>query len=313
VIRVAGILEEVSTEDTPGLPHSDSGFVLILRRPSDITLVSRAPFWTTELLARLALAGLILLLVSLAWVRSLRVRVDQRTRQLARETQQRRHEEVEFAAVLSERKRLAAELHDTLEQSLTGVSLQLQAADLARAAGAEPQTHLELANRLLERSREEIRRSVWDLRSETLDSRDLHAAVLSLARAGAGSGGPAVTVEVQGSPEPLPDLIANHLLRVVQEAVRNADKNGRATAIRIALRYLADAVEVEVTDNGCGFDPATAPGTDSGHFGLQGIRERAARLGGQAVIRSAPGQGTVISARVPWSPRVTRAGSSASA
>ena len=269
-------------------------FRLLLRSPGDVVVVQQASWWTARRLLW-ALGGAAgLLAIVLLWNMQLRRRVERRTARLAVEMRARLTAE----SRIGERTRLAAELHDSLAQSLTGVALQLQAAEMARAQAPEeiPQ-HVALARELLDASREEVRRCVWDLRSQVLDQRDLPAAIAEVGRQM--GGGVRVEVCTEGDMLPLSDMAAHTLLRCAQEAMTNAVSHGSATVIHVLLRFAADHVSLRVEDNGCGFDPARAPGMADGHFGLQGMRERVKRLEGEFTLASQPGQGTKIDIRIP--------------
>jgi signal transduction histidine kinase len=286
--------------------ENDGGWTLLLRGEEDVRVEMPAPFWTSSRLGRFALGTAAASLAALIWAVTLRGQVARRSRALALAERERRDREVEFAAVLAERKRLAADLHDSLAQGLTGVSLQLQAAEMARQARQPEQVdHLGLAARLLDQARTELRRSVWDLRSETLDLHDLPGALRGLAaREGLGE---ALTVEVdvEGEARPLPDLVANHLLRLAQEALHNAVRHGGARRVKIRLGFQPARLRLGVEDDGRGFDPGAAPGPAEGHFGLATLRERATRLGGILDLRSAPGRGTRVEVDVPLPPGVS--------
>jgi signal transduction histidine kinase len=164
---------------------------------------------------------------------------------------------MEYKTTQRERSRLATDLHDTLEQALTGVSLQLQAVELFR--GNDPDrsaTHLRLAQQFLDRSREDMHRTVWDLRAHGLDGRGIVEALRDqLGRMVAGSPIRS-TVESVGQNQDLPDFIAVNLLRLAQEAVTNTLNHGAATQVDVCLDFRADGVTLRVTDDGCGFDPA---------------------------------------------------------
>lgn len=99
----------------------------------------------------------------------------------------------------------------------------------------------------------------------------------------------------------VPALVANHAFRVAQEALTNAVKHGRARQITVEVHHHGGRLALRVADNGAGFELTAAPGLGTGHFGLHGLRERAARLGGTLTIESAPGRGTTISLEVPLS------------
>jgi signal transduction histidine kinase len=129
-----------------------------------------------------------------------------------------------------------------------------------------------------------------------LDQRDLPAA---LAEVGRQMGGAKVEVRTEGDARPLADRAVHALLRCAQEAMTNAVNHGSATQFAVLLRFEAGHVGLRVEDNGCGFDPALAPGMEEGHFGLQGMRERVKRLEGEFALASRPGGGTRIDIRIP--------------
>jgi signal transduction histidine kinase len=106
-------------------------------------------------------------------------------------------------------------------------------------------------------------------------------------------------VTVNGEARELPDFIAGHLLLLAQESMTNAIKHAHPKNIHIALEFDESSVELCVHDDGAGFDPGHAPGLAEGHLGLQGMRERMKRLGGEVKVESSPGHGTTIRAIVP--------------
>ena len=211
-------------------------------------------------------------------------------------------------AMLEERTRLARDIHDTLAQGLTGIVVQLGAAQRALVvAPDESREHLALAQRMARESLAEARRSVWNLRAPALDRGDLADALRSVAVRPLGSD-VVVTFELTGEPWPLTTAIESTLLRVAQEALANVARHSQATAARLALVYTADSVQLSLSDNGVGFDPQAAaedgitPGPWGG-FGLIGMRERVAALGGSLAVTSH--DGVQVLAAIP------RAGSAA--
>ena len=197
-------------------------------------------------------------------------------------------------AMLEERTRLARDIHDTLAQGLTGIVVQLGAAQRALAvAPDESREHLALAQRMARESLAEARRSVWNLRAPAFDRGDLADALRSVAVRPLGSD-VTVTFELTGEPWPLTTAIESTLLRVAQEALANVARHSQATEARLALVYMADSVQLSVSDNGVGFDPQAAaedgitPGPWGG-FGLIGMRERVAALGGSLAVTSQDG------------------------
>ena len=227
-------------------------------------------------------------------------RVKERTQQLKFQITARKEAEVQFKAVLTERTRLAKELHDTLEQTLTGITLQLNTvAKLFEQNPPAASHHLGLVRNMVRMSRVDLRRSIWDLRSRELEEFDLSRALSVSATQIAESAGIHVQIETSGQVRPLPEVIEENLLRIGQEAVTNAVKHSGAGLVKIALEFGITSVVLSVQDDGTGFTPGNCVGPNDGHFGLLGMSERAKRLGGQLVITSSPGKGTLIRAELP--------------
>jgi signal transduction histidine kinase len=263
-------------------------FRLFLRSADDVKVVAVASWWT---LRHTAVMVVMLALVAAAfgfWVRA----ASNRKRQ-------------QYQAVLSERSRVARELHDTLEQGLAGIALQLEA--VAGSFDASPPTarrSLDVARQMLRYSQEEARRSVMDLRSQALESRDLAGALSDLARQMTLGTSAVAEVEVEGAVRRLDASEEHHLLRIGLEALTNALKHSGARRITITLRFSPDATELIVEDDGRGLAQDTAaaagfPQAEGNHFGLMGIRERVDKLGGVLHITGAPRSGTQLSITVP--------------
>jgi signal transduction histidine kinase len=227
-------------------------------------------------------------------------RVKERTEQLKFQISARKESEVQFKATLVERTRLAKELHDTIEQTMTGITLQLNTVNklIQQDPGAATH-HLGLIRNMMRMSRVDLRRSIWDLRSRELEQFDLHKALSLGANRIASNAGIMVEVETKGTVQPLPEFIEETLLRIGQEAVTNTVKHSGATSIKIDLEYTPQSIALEVKDNGRGFTPENCAGPNEGHFGLLGMSERAKRLDGQVLITSAPGTGTVVRVELP--------------
>lgn len=230
-------------------------------------------------------------------------RVKERTAELKFQITARKESEVQFKAVLAERTRLAQELHDTVEQTLTGIALQLDtAAKLFEQKPRETLHHLELARNLMAKSQIEVRHSIWDLRSRALEQFDLPGALLGGARQMTCGTNIQVNLETKGPLQALPEVVEENLLRIGQEAVTNVIKHSHATVITIELVFDPRRVVLEVAYNGDGFDPGNPLGARDGHFGLLGMSERAKRLGGRLEIASAPGHGTTLRIEIPLDP-----------
>ncbi|MBE2214115.1 MAG: hypothetical protein IAE82_09615 [Opitutaceae bacterium] len=235
-------------------------------------------------------------------------RVKERTEQLKIEMSVRKSAEVEFRAVLTERTRLARELHDTLEQALTGIALQLDtAARLFQRNPAEAGQPLELARGFLKQSQLELRRSIWDLRSRELEQFDLAEALAISSRQLAAGTGLRIEVETSGERRRLPEIVEESLLRIAQEALTNVVKHSGATLATITLAYVADSVALEIRDNGSGLRPDHVAAAPDRHFGLMGMSERAKRIGGRLDLSSASGEGTTVRVVVAHAARASSA------
>ncbi len=281
-IRLTGVcVVQVGNQRWP------QAFRLLLRSTEDVQLLRSAPWWNrTRVLT--ALSGTsALCLAALGWIITLRRQVKQQTAVI--------QQKIEREAVLEERTRIAREFHDTIEQQLGAMLLQLQAARARLETSPEySRRTLSLIESMLRHTQSETRHSVWDLRARALEDGNLGSALsatASYARNGSTIG---VNVLVTGEPRPLPRAVEDHLLRISQEATANAVKHAHAHSVRIELHYEANHVHLTVIDDGKGFAPDVAPSGEAGHFGLLGMRERAEKIGAQLQIDSAPGQGAKI-------------------
>jgi len=260
-------------------------FHLFLRSADDVRIISQAPWWTLR-----HTAVMIVMLSFVAGGAALWVRT----------TANRKRQE--YQAVLSERMRVGRELHDTFEQGLAGIGLQLEAvAGSLQTSPEAAQKSLDVARHMLRYSLEEARRSVMDLRSQALESRDLAGALYDMARQMTQNTSAQAEVRVEGTVVRLDASEEHHLLRIGLEALTNAIKHSGAKRITITLRFRTDAVELAVEDNGCGIGHGL-PDSPGGLFGLQGIRERVDKLGGVLHLDSGPGSGTLLSVVVPIGP-----------
>jgi signal transduction histidine kinase len=227
-------------------------------------------------------------------------RVKERTAQLKLQITARKELELQSKATLAERTRLAQELHDTLEQSLTGVALQLDTTTkLFEKESESAKHHLELARNLVGESQTEVHRSVWNLRCRALEQFDLPGALLMSSQQITGGSSLRVEMKAHGRVRPLPETVEENLLRIAQEALTNVIKHSGATLTEIELDYGPKNVVLQVKDNGKGFALDHCAGPREGHFGLSGISERAKRLDGEIAFSSAPDVGTTVRVRIP--------------
>jgi signal transduction histidine kinase len=232
-------------------------------------------------------------------------RVAERTKQLKVEMSARKEAEIQFKATLAERTRLARELHDTLEQVLTGIGLQVDiATELVEADPAAGKRHIKLVRNLMTQTQLELRRSIWDLRSRELDEFDFPDALRVNAHQLVAGTSLKLAIETTGAVRALSEITEENLLRISQAAVTNVLKHARATEVNLRLHFGEREVCLQIRDNGQGFDPQNALGAAAGHFGLLGITERVKRLKGNIQITSVPGQGTCLEVRVPAADKV---------
>jgi signal transduction histidine kinase len=241
---------------------------------------------------------------ALVWAAQLRRQVRRKTEQLAVEMQARRNAAIEFHATLRERNRLAANLHDTLLQTLGGIGFQIGAGEAEAALpdrAGKPITHLAVARRILEHAVQELRSSVWALRSPPMQGKSFPEALQSVVeREGAGHAA-RIEVRTEGDFTHLSDFVAGNLVFAAQEALRNALKHAAPRVITLEAKTTErpDWITVVISDDGTGFTPGQEVGANQGHFGLVGMRERIERLEGTLRVDSAPGRGTTIRLEVP--------------
>lgn len=293
-IALTGICEFVTNHPLPRLEWV-TGFRLQLADAGAIRMMHRAPWWTTRrLLTALAITSGASLICALGII-ALRRRVKRQVEIIADALAKR--------AVSTERERMARDLHDTLEQQLTGVAMQLESlANSPHPRSPVITDRLTLASRMLRHSREEARRSVWDLRNRLLEVHGLGAAIQSLAASAAVDGGPEVDTLIDPSPTGLHQRAEYQLLRMAQEALANALKHSHAKHITLALAVAADHCLLTVKDDGVGFDPLLVNPLQPPHFGLLGLRERAEKIGTTLEIETRPGHGCAVIVKVPVTP-----------
>ncbi|MFD6289374.1 sensor histidine kinase [Streptomyces sp. NPDC060205] len=206
-----------------------------------------------------------------------------------------RHELARLSAAhgaLAERERLSREIHDTLAQGFTSLLMLTQAveAELDRSDVAKARRHLALMAGTARQNLAEARALVAGGTPADLDGASLPDALRRLAARHEAS------VTVSGPVRALPAAAEVVILRACQEALSNARKHaGGSAAVGIELLYSSEELSARVGDDGCGFDPSQP----SGGYGLVGLRARAAEVGGTTVVRSAPGEGTTVTVRLP--------------
>lgn len=251
------------------------------------------PAFTQTLLFRLLCAALALALIAALYLLRLR-QISTRLR-------------LRLEARHQERERIARELHDTLLQGIQGLTLRFQAA-MMQIPEQEParqmmEKALDRADDVLVEGRDRVR----ELRTASETIRDLPEALarigdeLSRDHGGADAARrTAFRMVVQGAPRPLHPLVHDEVYRIAREALANAFQHARADRIEAELRFDRDELRLQIRDDGCGIDPSLlAAGGKPGHWGLAGMRERAAQIGAQLRLGARLGSGTELELRVP--------------
>lgn len=207
-------------------------------------------------------------------------------------SQIQQEEERTELAILDERNRMAREIHDTLAQAFTGISLQLEAARNILSTQPEAiQERLLRAKNLAHEGIIEARRSVRALRPEALESSDLATALRQLMLKMLSGTDIKAEIFIEGEPQPLNPEVEVNLFRITQEAITNTLQHAQSSKICLLLIHENDTVHLQIKDDGKGFNPQLLLGEG---FGLIGMQERCDWLKGNLTINSVIGKGTEI-------------------
>jgi signal transduction histidine kinase len=276
---------------------------ILLRSPADVRLIEAPSWWTPQRLAVALMSVASVAAAALGWVWLLRRRVAVEAGRAAAEVAARREAALDYEITLRERTRLAANLHDTILQTVTGIGYQLKTCH--RLAGNTPNVgdmarHLDVARKMLDEATLQLRGTVWSLRSLPLLQGSFEESLQQLVNRLREGHAATVDVTWQTVPAEPDEAIAGHLLLVVQEAVHNALHHGRPTQVTVTAAADPDsgAIDVRVADDGGGFELGRQRGPAEGHFGMAGMRERVERLGGRFAVRSTIGAGTLVEVQV---------------
>jgi signal transduction histidine kinase len=271
-----------------------SGFTLLARQPSDVSVMRTAPFWTARNVAvSLALFGVVLAAgQGRVWLRARR-----RIRELSRS---RDEAAAQFTAIIAERTRMAREIHDTLAQGFTSISAQLEVIhDQSAGFSTSLRKHLDLARELVRSSLEESRRSVWNLRAQTLEENGLLGTLDRLGQQLVVGKKTEFRFTVEGEVRTLAPSLENDVLRVAQEALTNAIRHGHPQLVTCAVAFDPKEFLLHISDNGTGFIPGSGTPSTEGGFGLSGMAERAKEIHAKLEIESRPGVGTQVKLSIP--------------
>lgn len=202
-----------------------------------------------------------------------------------------------FDERMGERTRLARDLHDTFLQTIQGSKMVADDA-LEGCSDLRTRRSLEQLSAWLGQATEEGRAALNSLRSSATVRNDLAEALKRATESGDLRGSMSVTLSIVGSVREMHPIVRDEVYRIAYESIRNAHAHSRGSLLEVALRYGHDLCIV-VRDNGVGMNPAIADHGTNGHFGLQGMKERAARIRGKLTIVSCASSGTEVSLTVP--------------
>lgn len=283
--------------------------VMVFVQAADEVAVVRAPSWWTPARLGLGLVGSLgAVTIALAWNYVLHRRVARQAVSLAAQMRSGYEAEAEFQATLRERSRLAANLHDTVLQTVTGIGYQLKAmratARRAHTRPVPPDNDLDVAQRMVDHAVHQLRGAVWAMQSLPLAAESLPAALEALLQRLRIDHEASISLHVAGDEREMPEATAGNLFLVAQEAIYNAVRHAEASRVDVLLAFMPDnSVQIEVRDDGKGFEQGRQAGAAEGHFGLDAMRDRVSRLGGAWRLATAPGVGTTITATVPLAGR----------
>ena len=263
------------------------GMALVMRSPNDMRIISGPPLLTVGRLSVAVVILLTFLLAVIVWNRVLNGLVNRRSRELIKEQIARTVSQLK----IGERTRLAVELHDALSQNLAAVACLVGAARRAVDSGnATASEQLQTTERMLNSCRTELKHCLFDLRSDMLEQPKFAEAIratLDQLHAKA-----EIVVRFGVPRTRMTDSTAHAILCIIRELASNAIHHGKGSKIHVAGSIEGETLKFSVRDNGTGFDPETCPGPREGHFGLDGIRDRVKRIGGDFRLEATPGKGT---------------------
>lgn len=274
VVKLTGVCSLTMERGLPVQTQPEPKDVkLLLRDETDIVIIPGTMCLTPERIHNLQIAGGMLLVCFAITISALLIKIMRYRRQ-----------KVSMQMVLEERKRIAADIHDTLEQSIAGVVMQLKAASQTLPPEAETASgFIQLASQMIATAKVDLRNSIWNLRSLSMKHQSLHERVQSIVKTI-----PSIRFTVDLTPlNSLSEINKVHLFSIIQESLANTIKHSHATEIKIT----ATPNSLQIHDNGSGFDPSEIP---YGRFGLAGMKERCLKINATLTIQSKPDQGTTI-------------------
>ena len=238
-----------------------------------------APFYTKPWFILLLVALVVAIVLLLHYLRLRRVRE-------------------RFSAVLEERNRVAREMHDTVIQGCSTVSVLLEASDSLQADEQAASELNGLARRQIQNTIREARQAILNLRQPSADEENLVDGLRQITETASREFAQSVGLEINGELPSLSRSCVYQLLMVTREALHNALIHAHASRVEVQLKHDGKTLTIFVKDNGLGLPPEQAFSSEAGHFGLRGMRERMTQLGGSLEIESRPSSGTIVTVRV---------------
>lgn len=269
---------------SPGL-SSEGSFAILARSPEDLEVLAGPPWWSGARILRVIIP--IVLLLVCAVVVYLRI------------------ERWKMNGILSERERLAHEIHDTLAQSFAGVSFHLQGMRNSMrgslfASDSDLRGKLDLACDIVATTHREASASIAALHPDADGGRDLLVALERYAARMLNADTFPITLQRRGTAKELSLPVRDALFQVGREAITNVVRHSRATEVALRLSYEPGHVTLEICDQGTGFVLEERAG-----FGIESMRRRCEAIAAQLNIRSVPGQGTIVLVTAPYGKRHT--------
>ncbi|MES2390337.1 MAG: ATP-binding protein [Acidobacteriota bacterium] len=279
VLRVRGICMEGPPRDNRG-----GAFTIMIRSVDDVELLSGPPWWSPHLIVRY----ITLLLALVAFGVYVYLRAERNT----------------MRAIMSERERLAHEMHDTLAQSFAGVGFQLQGVRNSLRAGTLTLPaaigKLDVACAMVTQTHREASAEIAALHPDQDRGKDLLTVLERATHAIVEESLPPMNFLREGVPRSLSLVVRDAFFQVGREAITNILRHSNASEITVRLHYQLSHFLLEVTDNGCGFNYDE----HSEDFGIRAMRSRLQRVGATLTIVTAPGQGTTVRASGPYGLRM---------
>lgn len=300
MLRITGNLAWTSIENfEEGSFGRIENVEIIPASMDDVEVMKDAPFWTARRLSTLGISLAVLLLASFAWAITLRRMVSHRTRQLAESIRLRETAKIEADAARRERLRLAADLHDGFQQYLAAAYFRMKAAkNFLMKDAAKSLEQLEKAQQALKHTQNGLRSTLWAMNEESEGPESLIGLFNFAARRMDHWEGKVEICSV-GEEVSIARNYCGSLLLVLQEAVGNAIRHGKAEHVKIEVDFRTEKmVTICVHDDGCGFDFHSVANSE-GHYGLSSMQRRITELGGKLEVKSERGRGTDIVFTIP--------------